>query len=98
MSAAQRAAKEEADDAVAVTDALLRAWPLPQPDAEGDKEARGRTLVVAGGREMPGAALLAARASLRAGAGRLVVATAASVAPGLAAALPEARVLALSET
>jgi ADP-dependent NAD(P)H-hydrate dehydratase len=77
---------------------LLRGWPLPRPDEAGDKESRGRVLVVAGSREMPGAVLLAATAALHAGAGKLAVATAASVAPGIALALPEARVIALPES
>jgi ADP-dependent NAD(P)H-hydrate dehydratase len=81
-----------------VDDALLRSWPLPMPDATDDKEARGRTVVIAGSREMPGAAWLAAVAALRAGAGKLVVATAQSVASGLALKLPEARVIGLTET
>jgi len=86
-------------EAIADVDAaLLVGWPLPQPGANGDKEERGRTLVIAGSREMPGAAWLAAIASLRAGAGKLQVATAASVAEGLAHRLPEARVIALPET
>lgn len=84
--------------AIAVDDALLRSWPLPEPDAAGDKETRGRTVVIAGSREMPGAAWLAAVAALRAGAGKLVVVTAGSVASGLALKLPEARVIGLAET
>ena len=83
---------------ITVDDALLRGWPLPMPAADGDKEGRGRTLVVAGSAEMPGAAWLAAVAALRAGAGKLVIATAASVAPGLALRMPEARVVALAES
>lgn len=83
---------------IAVDDALLRSWPLPAPEADGDKESRGRVLVIAGSREMPGAAVLAATAALRAGAGKLVVATPQSVATLVAAALPEARVIALPET
>jgi hydroxyethylthiazole kinase-like uncharacterized protein yjeF len=84
--------------AAAVDDALLRAWPLPPPDQDGDKESRGRVLVVAGSREIPGAAVLAATAVLRAGAGKLVVATAQSAWQTVAAALPEARVIALPES
>ena len=80
-----------------VGDALLRAWALPEVAEDGDKESRGRVLVVAGSREMPGAAVLAAEAALRAGAGKLAVATARSVAVSVAAALPEARVIALPE-
>ncbi len=76
----------------------LRDWPLPPPDPEGDKEDRGRVLLIAGSRELPGAAQLAAMAALRAGAGKLTLATGQSVARGLALALPEARVLALPET
>ncbi len=77
---------------------LLRTWPLPQIAPDADKEDRGRVLVVAGSREIPGAALLAATAALRAGAGKLVIATAQSVAAQLAIAMPEARVIALPET
>ena len=84
-------------EAIEVDDALLRAWPLPAPDADGDKESRGRVLVVAGSREMPGAAVLAATAALRAGAGKLVIATPQSAAQTVAAAVPEARVVALPE-
>jgi ADP-dependent NAD(P)H-hydrate dehydratase len=76
---------------------LLRRWPLPVLADDADKEVRGRVLVIAGSREIPGAALLAATAALRAGAGKLVIATAQSIAPPLALAVPEARVLALPE-
>lgn len=71
---------------------------LPQPDEDGDKEARGRVLVVGGGRETPGAVVLAGTAALRAGAGKLQVATLASNAALVASSLPEARVFALPET
>ena len=77
---------------------LLREWPLPQPDASADKEERGSTLVIAGSAEMPGAACLAATAALRAGAGKMAVATVAGIAPGVALLLAEARVLALPQT
>jgi ADP-dependent NAD(P)H-hydrate dehydratase len=77
---------------------LLRDWPLPEPGSDADKDDRGSTLVIAGGSETPGAAALAARSALRAGAGRLAVATSASVAGGLALALVEARVIALAES
>ena len=84
--------------AVPIDDALLSRWPLPLPAANGDKETRGSVLIVAGSREMPGAAVLAGNAALRAGAGKLVIATAASVATAVALAIPEARVIALAET
>src|ERR687894_785931 len=81
-----------------VDDEFLRRWPLPQPNVDGDKEERGRVLIIAGSREMPGALILAANAALHAGAGKLMVATAASVARLVAAAIPEARVVELPET
>jgi ADP-dependent NAD(P)H-hydrate dehydratase len=82
---------------IIVDDALLRGWPLPELDGEGDKESRGRVLVLAGSREMPGAAVLAAEAALRAGAGKLVIATPQSAAGTVAGLVPEARVIALPE-
>ena len=81
-----------------VTTQLLREWPLPMPGAEGDKEERGHVLILGGSREMPGAVILAATAALRAGAGKLTVATGASVAQLVALAMPEARVIGLAET
>src|ERR671913_365624 len=84
--------------ATAVTAELLREMPLPQPSETGDKDERGRVLVVAGSPEVPGGALLAGVAALRAGAGKLQIATAASVAPHLGLAVPEALVVALPET
>src|SRR5437764_7671545 len=84
--------------ALVVTPRLLRRWPLPRPDAAGDKEERGRVLVVGGSPEMPGAVILAATAALRSGAGKLRIATCRSVAPWVAASIPEARVFALPET
>lgn len=86
------------DSPIRVTDVLLRGWPLPQPEAGDDKDGRGRTLVIAGSREMPGAAVLAGTAALRAGAGKLLVATGAAAAGAVAHALPEARVIGLPET
>jgi hydroxyethylthiazole kinase-like uncharacterized protein yjeF len=79
-----------------ITAQLLRGWPLPTP--EGGKEARGAILVVGGSAEVPGAVLLAAEAALRAGAGKMQVATVASVVVPLSVSLPEALVRALHET
>jgi len=78
-----------------LTAALLRRMPLPKPDAQSDKDARGRVLVVAGSEAVPGAALLAGVAALRAGAGKLQLATAKAVAIQLGLAVPEAMVIAL---
>ena len=75
----------------------LRAWPLPAIAADADKEERGRVLVVGGSREIAGAVQLAAVAALRAGAGKLVIATAESVAPHMTQVVPEARVIGLRE-
>ena len=93
-----RRAVDEQDAPRLITRGLLRAWPLPQPEEGGDKEERGRVLVVGGSREMAGAVILAGVAALRAGAGKLQIATARGVAPYVAAQVPEARVFALPET
>lgn len=81
-----------------ITPRILRSWALPQPDAEGDKEDRGRVLVIGGAPEMPGAVILAATAALRAGAGKLQIATCRSIALYVATAVPESLVVALPET
>ena len=46
---------------------LLKRFPLPHHPDDADKEDRGRVLVIGGSREVPGAALLAGIAALRAG-------------------------------
>jgi ADP-dependent NAD(P)H-hydrate dehydratase len=74
----------------------LRDHPLP-PVTDGDKESKGRILVIAGSRDVPGAALLSATAAMRAGAGKLRIATVESAAPQLGMAMPEAMVIALPE-
>jgi ADP-dependent NAD(P)H-hydrate dehydratase len=70
----------------------LRAWPLPIDD-DGDKYSRGTVLIIGGSVTTPGAVLLAGRAALRMGAGRLQIATAAEAALHVAIALPEALVM-----
>lgn len=93
------AKKETRAVAVVVTpEVLRRRLALPQPDEEGDKEERGRVLVVGGAVEMPGAIILAATAALRAGAGKLQIATCSSIASLVGATVPESRVFALPET
>ena len=84
--------------ATPLTPALLRGWPLPRHDEGDDKEGRGRIFVVGGSAQIAGAILLAALASLRAGAGQLKIATAQSAAPYVAVTVPEAWVLPLPET
>ena len=83
---------------VEITEDLLRGIPLPRPDERGDKEERGRLFVVGGSPEMPGAITLAAMAALRAGAGKVQVATCSSIAPSVAINLLEGRVFAMPET
>jgi ADP-dependent NAD(P)H-hydrate dehydratase len=78
-----------------VTPEVLRNWKLPEPG--GDKNSRGSVLVIGGSTETLGAVLLAAEAAMRAGAGKLQVATVESLAPFAAAALPEALVRGLPE-
>lgn len=83
---------------VSIIDAdLLRNLPLPQP-AAGSKEERGRVCILGGSREVPGAVLLAAMGAMRAGAGKLQIATVESRAASLAIAIPEALVIGLQET
>ncbi|WAJ32098.1 NAD(P)H-hydrate dehydratase [Arthrobacter sp. FX8] len=86
----------ESSGATLVTPSLLRDWPLPAPGA--DKYSRGSVLVVGGARATPGAALLAGTAALRAGAGKLTLAVAGSVAVQLGVALPECGSIGLPET
>lgn len=74
----------------------LRAKPLP-PAVDGDKDSKGRLLVVAGSRSVPGAALLTATAAMRAGAGKLKIATVDCAAVALGIAMPEAMVIGLDE-
>lgn len=81
-----------------VDEALLRATPLPRHEEGDDKDARGAVLCVGGSAEVPGGVLLAAVAALRAGAGKLQIATVRSAAMGMALAVPEARVTPLDET
>lgn len=80
-----------------ITRALLNKWPLPDPSSTDDKDARGRVLVVGGQTSLPGAVILAGIASLRAGAGKLQIATGASLAPSVGIAVPECMAIALPE-
>lgn len=75
---------------------ILESHRLP-PLVNGDKETKGRILVIAGSREVPGAALLTATAAMRAGAGKLRIATVETVAPQLGMAMPEAMVIGLPQ-
>ena len=75
-----------------LTASELKRHPLP-PIAGGDKDAHGSILVIAGSRDVPGAALLTATAAMRAGAGKLQLAAPDDIAVHLGIAMPEAMVV-----
>jgi hydroxyethylthiazole kinase-like uncharacterized protein yjeF len=72
--------------------AALDAFPLP-PIESGDKESHGQILIIAGSRDVPGGALLAAHGAMRAGAGKLQIAAPDVIAVPLGIAMPEAMVV-----
>lgn len=74
----------------------LAAHPLPAPAADTDKNSRGRVLVAGGSETVPGALRLTGEAALRAGAGKLQLATVERVALHLGMRVPEAAIFALS--
>lgn len=76
----------------------LRAHPLPEPDNATDKNGRGRVLAIGGCRIVPGGIRLTVEAALRAGAGKIQVATVESAAWALGIAMPEIAVFGLPET
>lgn len=71
--------------------------PLPPPGSDTDKNDRGRVLAVGGSTTVPGALLLTGEAALRAGAGKVQLATVAPVAIGLGLRFPEAATHALDQ-
>lgn len=79
-----------------LTRAALREFPLP-PVADGEKDSKGRVLIIAGSRLTPGAALLAASCAMRSGAGRLRILAVESIAVAVGVAMPEAMVIGLAE-
>ena len=83
-------------DPTSLDRAALDVFPLPEVSG-GDKDSQGQILILAGSRSVPGAALLAAHAAMRAGAGKLQIATVESFAVPLAIAMPEAMVLGFAE-
>ncbi|MHB8837211.1 MAG: NAD(P)H-hydrate dehydratase [Candidatus Methylomirabilia bacterium] len=74
----------------------LRTHAAPR-DPESHKGTFGHVLLVAGSRGMVGAAALAARGALRAGAGLVTIALPSSIAPSLFPGLPEVMLLPLPE-
>jgi ADP-dependent NAD(P)H-hydrate dehydratase len=89
--------EHSAGTAQALNRDLLRTWPLPL-SADNDKHDRGTVLVIAGSTRTPGAALLAGVGALRAGAGRLQIASVATSSAELGVAVPEALIQALPAT
>lgn len=79
-------------DLVAIDRTLLDAHPLPDI-ASGDKNSHGQVLIIAGSRDVPGAALLAAHGAMRSGAGKLQIAATDVIAVPLGIAMPEAMVV-----
>jgi hydroxyethylthiazole kinase-like uncharacterized protein yjeF len=73
----------------------LAAHPLPRAEGSTDKSARGRVLLAGGAQFVPGALRLSGEAVLRAGAGKLQMATVEAAAFHLGMAVPEAAVIAL---
>jgi len=92
------AKRRQARDVDAITPRWLTRHPLPQPDASGDKDDRGTVLVAGGALEVPGAVVLAGIGALRAGAGKLQMATCRDVVPQIGAIVPEALVAPLEQT
>src|SRR5207244_12236570 len=74
----------------------LHEGPARGPDS--NKGTYGRVVVIGGSRGKSGAAAMAGRAALRAGAGLVTVATAESVLPIVAISMPELMTAALAET
>lgn len=73
----------------------LAEHPLPTHATDTDKNARGRVVLAGGARFVPGALRLTGEAVLRAGAGKLQMATVADVATALGVLVPEAAMIAL---
>ena len=75
--------------------AWLSAHPLPEHGAGTDKNSRGRVVLAGGARFVPGALRLTGEAVLRAGAGKLQLATVSDAAMHLGVLVPEAAMIAL---
>ena len=73
----------------------LDSLPLPPVRDDDDKERRGVVLAIGGSVQVLGAVMLTGVAALRAGAGKLQLATVRTGAPALGHAVPEAMVLGL---
>lgn len=83
------------EPAAVALDAADAAALLPQPGADADKRTRGVVVIVAGAPGMSGAATMAARGALAAGAGLVTVVT--SSPEQVAPTVPEALIVSLPE-
>ena len=72
--------------------AALDRHPLPRVRG-GAKDDHGQILIIAGSRDVPGAALLTAHGAMRSGAGKLQVAAPDVISVALGVAMPEAMVI-----
>lgn len=93
------------DPALADVSGALEVWTaeeyaalLPLPAANDHKNDRGRVLVVAGSSAFPGAAILAARGAMRAGAGYVTLAVPEAMVPIAQAHLQAAPVVGLPQS
>lgn len=77
--------------------AWIAANPAPVHGSGTDKNSRGRVLAIGGAASVPGALRLTGEAALRAGAGKLQIATIASAALLIGVAVPEAGIISLPE-
>lgn len=84
-------------DPMPLDSAWIAANPAPVHGSGTTKNSRGRVLAIGGSLRVPGALRLTGEAALRAGAGKLQMATVASAALPLGMLVPEAGVIALPE-
>ena len=70
---------------------------LPKRDEWGDKRVQGNPLIIAGSKDMPGAAALCTEAALRSGTGLVTLATTEAITPIIQAKLSEPVFCSLSE-
>ncbi len=84
-------------DPTPLDSAWIAAHPAPVHASGTTKNSRGRVLAIGGARSVPGALRLVGEAALRAGCGKLQLATIASGAMTLGMLIPEAAVIPLPE-
>ena len=84
-------------DPLPLTPDELDRHPLP-PVTQDDKYGHGQLLLIAGSRQTPGSAVIAATAAQRASCGKITIATSEEVAAHIALQSLEARVVGLAES